>query len=104
MQKTCDHCQGTDAVKIPYIVYEKAMSRSESLAKKLWITICVLIVLLVGTNIAWMVYESQFDSIDYTQDGNGINNVNLGEQRDVINYGSDSSVQAEEESVIGEGD
>ena len=103
MTKTCDHCQSSEAVKIPYVLYEKAMVRADNLAKKLWITICVLIVLLVATNISWLVYESQFDNIGYKQDGDGINNVNLGNQRDVTNNGPESLVQTEEESVSGEG-
>jgi hypothetical protein len=31
------------------------------------------------------VYESQYDKISYSQDGEGVNSVNFGEQGDLIN-------------------
>ena len=45
---------------VPYIVHEAAMARMERQAKRLWITVLVLIVFLVATNGAWIWYESHF--------------------------------------------
>lgn len=36
--------------------------------KRLWIVVILLILLLVGSNIAWIVYESQFETVTITQD------------------------------------
>lgn len=70
---------------VPYIVYEATMSRLERTIKRLFILIVMLIICLVGSNIAWTTYVSQFDYVDYTQDGDGINNVNFGGQGDLSN-------------------
>jgi hypothetical protein len=40
----------------------------ERQTKRLWITILVLIFLLVGTNCAWLWYESQFEIVETTQE------------------------------------
>lgn len=36
------------------------MSRMERIVKRLWVVVILLIVLLVGSNAMWVVYESQF--------------------------------------------
>lgn len=43
------------------------MSRMERTIKRLWITILLLIVLLVGSNGAWLWYESQFEEVTTTE-------------------------------------
>lgn len=68
MAQTCNKCGSTDGITIPYIVHEDDMARSERLSKRLWIVILVLIVALVGSNIAWIAYESQFVAVDVNQD------------------------------------
>ena len=80
----CEHCKAKDArapESVPYIVHESSMARMERQVKRLWITILVLIFLLVGTNAAWLYYESSFeDSVtttyeaDATDGGNAIIN------------------------------
>lgn len=84
-----------DKLLVPYIVYESSMSRLERTIKRLFILIVMLITCLVGSNIAWTVYVSQFDFIDYEQDGDGINNVNFGGQGDLSNV-TESQSQEEE--------
>lgn len=74
---------------IPYFVHEGDMSRMERANKRLWIVILVLIVALVGSNGAWIWYESQFvDEVSVEQDVdtgegdafvNGIGDFNYGE-------------------------
>lgn len=55
-------------------------SMAERTIKRLWIIIILLVVLLFGTNAAWIVYESQFETIEMSQEveqdseGNGTNN------------------------------
>lgn len=62
--KECNGCgEHNKVADIPYIVHESAMARMERQLKRLWITILVLIVLLVGTNAAWLYFESQFEDV-----------------------------------------
>lgn len=43
-------------------------SMAERTIKRLWVIIILLIVLLFGTNAAWIVYESQFETIEMSQE------------------------------------
>lgn len=78
--ENCEHCNGKDSrvpESVPYIVHESSMARMERQVKRLWITILVLIFLLVGTNAAWLYYESQWETAyqEVTQEAdNGTNN------------------------------
>lgn len=66
---------------VPYIVHEGIVTRLERTIEKLWILCIILIVLLVGTNGAWIYYENQFADTVTTvtqeldsKDGNAIIN------------------------------
>lgn len=82
--------------EFPQFVYEKEIDRHErSEKRKLWI-IVLLIVLLFASNIVWLCVFNSYDTIAYTQDGEGINSVNIGEQGDLINEpGGDYTKKAE---------
>ena len=89
----CETCKGKEAhapERVPYIVHESSMARMERQIKRLWITVLVLIVMLVATNGAWILYESQFSDIETTieaeQDGSGVNIVSGGD----LEYGAES--------------
>ena len=96
-EKKCNHC-GTDKNpdNVPYIAHESAMARSERNSKRLWIIILVLIVALIGTNLAWIIYESQFKvvketSTTITQDNaDGYNNY-IGNDGDIVNGAADDN-------------
>ena len=85
-EKRCNRC-GIDKnpTSVPYVVHESAMARAERQAKRLVAVIILLIVLLVGSNICWIVYENSFDDMAETytveQDGAETNNsvINGGE-------------------------
>lgn len=82
-----------EKISVPYIVYEGEMARAERRDKRQWIVIIVLIVVLFASNIGHLIYESQFDTYDYTQDGDGLNNIDAaGEQGDVL-YGPETENQ-----------
>ena len=92
----CSNCNNekTAPEAVPYIVHESAMARAERSAKRLWTVIILLIVLLVGTNGAWLWYESQFEVVETTtieaeQDGSGVNIVG-GENVDYGAKGNDN--------------
>ena len=80
-----------DKTQIPYIVYEAEMTRSERNFKRLWVVVIILISLLVTTNLCWLAYESQFETVKSTeinaeQDGSGVNIVDAGD----VDYGAES--------------
>ena len=66
----CNSCKVKEqhAEPVPFIVHEGTMARAERTAKRLWITILLLIVLLVGTNAGWIWFESQFEYSQTTQE------------------------------------
>lgn len=55
-------------IPVPYCVFDGEMARQERHFKRLWIVIIMLIVFLVGSNIAWILYESQFSEIELSQE------------------------------------
>ena len=84
------------------IIQEMYASSIERTIKRLWITVILLIVLLVGSNIAWIVYEAHFeDKTEITQDvdtGSGSAVVNgIG---DVYGEGKTNNNQKQYESFI----
>lgn len=70
--------------------HEKEMTRMETSNKRWFILCIILVLLLVGSNAGWMIYESQFQDVSMTQEvdtgegdatvfGVGIGDVNYGE-------------------------
>lgn len=58
-----------DNKDVPYIVHEGDMARMERSNKRLWIIVIMLILLLIASNTAWLMYESQFeDKVTYEQE------------------------------------
>lgn len=66
---------------VSYLAFESATARQERTIKRLWILIIILIVSLLGTNVGWLYYESQWEVVENTQvtqdvdTGNGNANV-----------------------------
>ena len=90
--ENCEKCKeraGKDPERVPYIVHEASMARMERQAKRLWITILTLILLLVGTNAFWIWHEGQFEDVVTTieaEQGDGVNIVGGGD----VSYGAES--------------
>ena len=85
----CESCKSKNqqAEDVPYIVHEASMARSERTVKRLWATIILLILLLVGSNAAWLYYESQFEDVITTvtqENEDGYNNF-IGRNGEVQN-------------------
>lgn len=57
-----------DYVTIPYFAHEADMARSERNSKRQWIAIIVLIISLLASNIAWIIYESQFVEVSSNEE------------------------------------
>ena len=88
----CKSCKVKEqhAEPVPYIVHEGMMARAEITIKRLWITILLLIVLLVGTNAGWIWFESQFEDIAISQENeDGYNNF-VGNDGDIFNDETDN--------------
>ena len=94
--ETCKNKENHAPQSVPYIVHESSMARMERQVKRLWISLVVCIAMLFACNASWLIYEGQFETIAYEQDGDGIDNVNLGEQGDLNNV-AESENQAQEE-------
>ena len=94
----CESCKKVQNApeSVPYIVHESSMARMERQIKRIWIAVIVAVCLLFASNAGWLIYESQFETITYEQDGEGINNVNYGDQGDLNNV-AESENQAQEE-------
>lgn len=78
----CESCGKRPPEPVPYVVHESDMARLERTIKRLWILLLVMLVLLVGTNGAWIYYESQWQTVETTSteieqdtDGGGNNYV-----------------------------
>lgn len=69
MAHSCNNC-GTDKKpsSVPYAVLEDFKETAKANSLK-WFIIClVLIVLLVGSNIGWLVYENSFEDVVISQE------------------------------------
>ena len=69
MAKVCNNC-GTngDMAVMPIAQHEKDQNRLMSIIKSLIAVVLVLVVLLVGSNIAWIIYENSFEDYVITQE------------------------------------
>lgn len=71
MVKTCNNCSTTEKKTpstVPYQVFVDFKDTAKSTVQKLWIAVMILIFLLVGTNIAWLIYESQLEDVVTTEE------------------------------------
>ena len=91
--ETCKKVQSTPE-NVPYIAHESSMARMERQIKRLWIALIVCIAMLFACNAGWLIYESQFETFYYEQDGEGTDII--GDWNDV-NNGAESEVQEEKE-------
>ena len=75
MNNRCENCKPENQTYVPLAMVELHSAAQERTIKRLWITIIILIALLCATNLAWLIYESQFEevstSIDAEQETDG---------------------------------
>ena len=90
----CKECKENKVVmntpeNVPYIVHETAMARNERNVKRLVVALIIAIVLAFATNVGWLIYESQYETVDYSydQDGEGTNIIGDGND---VNNGADA--------------
>lgn len=103
-KKECTGCSAcateekeqTTVTYVPYYVYEAAAARAEEKNRRLIILLAIAILLSFATNIAWLYYESQFETVTYTQDGDGINKIIISKQEE-SRHGTEIAYQNEKE-------
>ena len=73
-------------VMIPFVAFESTTSRLERTIRRLWILCIILVILLCGSNAAWIYYESGVETVEVTQENDAGYNSFIGNDGD-INYG-----------------
>ena len=65
-------------ISVPYIVYESEAARHERTVKRLLTALLISILLMVGTNLAWLWVFNQYDftSESYTIENHDDGNAN----------------------------
>lgn len=63
MAQTCNGC-GDNIAVMPIAQHEKDQNRLMKIIKWLVAVVALIIVLLVGSNIGWLIYESQFETTE----------------------------------------
>jgi len=75
--------------------HEMAMAMAERTIIRLWVLCIILIICLIGSNIAWVCYESQWEVTESTQEVKQDIETGDGDLGTVIgigdNYGKDTS-------------
>ena len=90
MAKTCNSCNTNDMAVMPIAQHEKDQNRLMGIIKSLIAVIVILIVILVGSNVGWLIYESQYEVVEETsttveqKNENGYNNF-IGNDGDIVN-------------------
>lgn len=64
---------------IPFYAHEAETTRLERIIKRLWILCIIIFIAFVGSNCAWLYYESQFEDLVVDQD------VDTGEGSAIVN-------------------
>ena len=54
-------------VSVPYIVYEGEMARQERHSKRLIVILIITLIMLFGSNMAWLYVWNQYEYVDETQ-------------------------------------
>lgn len=101
MAKTCNNCATENQnIVVPYAAHEIAIATSERHSKRLWIVILVLIVALIASNLAWIIYEAQFETVETTteeydieQDAEGGNNNSIINGGSIVNGETEDKIQ-----------
>lgn len=99
MAKKCNNCDNTDvnkpALSVPFVVHESMMVRAERSVKRMWFLVLVLVLLLVGSNAGWLVYESQFETVEMVEEYTVEQDSENGNTNSIINGGEIINGEAE---------
>lgn len=84
---------------VPYIVYESEAARHERTVKRLITALLIAILLIVGSNLAWLYVWNQYDFTSETYSVENEGNSNLlgaGASMNGVTNGIENSVQEED--------
>lgn len=99
MSKKCTKCkiQNTSSAAIPLVSAECEATRQHSIIKRLICVIVLLTVLLFGSNLAWVIYESQFETVieTTTETYEVVQDTERGSNNCVINRGEITNGEAD---------
>lgn len=71
---------------VNYRVHESMLARLDLINKRLFVLCIVIFLAFVGSNIGWLIYESQFeDCVTVTQDTPNGNNNYVGRDGSITN-------------------
>ena len=76
---------------VPMPIYENEMKSKNNIIKALFAFLFLTIIVLGVVIYMFMSFISAYDYGGYNQDGDGINNVNTGTQRDIYNESTNNS-------------
>ena len=82
-------------------IHDAYMSMAERTIRRLWIIIILLIILCATSNVAWVIYEDQFQTVDCS-DVDAMQNVKTDENGNVtindgvtVENGTNSSTESD---------
>lgn len=87
MSKTCNGCNDTTKVTMSSADWQKNEQRHENREKRYIAVIILLIVLLVATNIGWLIYESSFETVETVEEYEILQDAEYGDNNSIINGG-----------------
>ena len=90
MEKKCNNCGAENkTTNVPFVVYQATAARQERQIKRMWIVVLVLIVALIASNVAWIIYNSQFETVEMTTEEYDISqDAENGNNNSIINGGN----------------
>ncbi len=86
-----------DEETITWAQHEKEMTRMETANKRWFICFLVVLFMLFGTNVGWVIYESQFQDVTVTQESGSAPNNFIGNDGDIYNGQTDNQDPGETE-------
>ena len=86
----CTNCnRQVEYPPVPFVVHENMRAQMDLTIRRLIRVLVLLIILLVGSNMAWLLYEEQFDTVRAQQENErGVNNF-IGNDGDITNGNAD---------------
>ena len=91
--------EALEKIDVPYYVFESELARQERHAKRLWILCLVIFLALIATNAGWIYYESQWEDIVVTQEGEADDGSTLRMTGAGTVYGGESETDSEGEET-----
>lgn len=100
MEKTCNNCGANEqmtTISMSSADWQRNEQRHEKREKRHWILEIILVALLVFSNIAWIVYEAQFETTEtITEEYDIEQDAEDGDNNSIINGGSIVNGEAED--------